>query len=119
MTHQTGYQYWNYPYADVYFRSYKPSWPPSCGHILQADPSATTGVYTIDPVGGDPFSVYCDMTTDGGGWELITARETNVLSSTTGSVVMPTSKGYAVTDARLLHDHGKYFPYFQECNHLF
>ena len=91
----------------------------SCAYILQADPSATTGVYTIDPVGGDPFSVYCDMTTDGGGWELITARETNVLSSTTGSVVMPTSKGYAVTDARLLHDHGKYFTYFQECNHLF
>ena len=74
---------------------------PSCGHILQADSSATTGVYTINPTGGDPFSVYCDMTTDGGGWELITARETNVLSSTTSSIVMPTSNN-AVTDARLL-----------------
>ena len=73
----------------------------SCAYILQADPSATTGVYTIDPIGGDPFSVHCDMTTDGGGWELIVARQKSVQGTITSSVVTPTSNN-AVTDSRLL-----------------
>lgn len=33
--------------------------------------SDSDGVYKIDPDGRDgldPFEVYCDMTTDGGGW---------------------------------------------------
>jgi hypothetical protein len=43
----------------------------SCKSILDHGNSTGDGIYLIDPDGPggeDPFEVYCDMTTDGGGW---------------------------------------------------
>ena len=39
----------------------------SCLDILNAGESQGDGVYEIEP-SGNPIGVYCDMTTDGGGW---------------------------------------------------
>ena len=43
------------------------SLPFNCEHIQHAVGSNKDGVYTIYP-SGVPLSVYCDLTTDGGGW---------------------------------------------------
>jgi prepilin-type N-terminal cleavage/methylation domain-containing protein len=107
---------------------------PSCAAILAANPSATSGAYTIDPdgAGGNAaFSVSCDMTTGGGGWTLVmrgvgamnagsirttsafnaanaTAAQTFKLADSDINAILTGSGGYMLTSSGS-YTHTRYF----------
>jgi hypothetical protein len=50
--------------------------PADCSEIKASNASAKSGPYTIDPDGAAglaPFTAWCDMVTDGGGWTIVTS----------------------------------------------
>lgn len=58
----------------------------SCAHIKATSTEAPDGTYTLADAGGGTYDVTCDMTTDGGGWTVITGEVLDDLDAITFTV---------------------------------
>lgn len=85
-----------------------PAVPASCAAIHMATPLLASGTYMIDPDGAGPdapFSVTCDMITDGGGWTVVFFPQTTNLSA---------AAAYTSSSPRLLADAQKVLIAFRD-----
>ncbi|MDD5212850.1 MAG: fibrinogen-like YCDxxxxGGGW domain-containing protein [Candidatus Gracilibacteria bacterium] len=67
----------------------------SCLDIKTNIPSSTDGIYWVKPVGvATSFQIYCDMTTDGGGWGLVVYNTSKFyLNQLTANITTPSLEG--------------------------
>lgn len=81
--------------------------PTSCVDIKAYDGAAPDGAYVIDPDGGGgsgPFEVYCNMSIDGGGWQLVSVRyqDIGVLFADAVCTGLETDCSGAIPDAQVV-----------------
>ncbi|XP_078484130.1 intelectin-1a-like [Ciona intestinalis] len=53
------------------------SLPESCNDLREIESDREDGIYKIFDSGGSEYSVYCDMSTDGGGWTFVASIHEN------------------------------------------
>lgn len=66
---------WNVPLGSASINPGK-----SAAHILSVRPDATSGTYWLEDSQGTVFEAYCDMTTNGGGWQQFAAAHSGTTS---------------------------------------
>ena len=80
----------------------------SCKAILEQSPESASGVYTISPTAGNVLDVYCDMTSQGGGWTMIVAQyEHDIVTDWNEGVqadydpTLTSKRGFALNSAQI------------------
>jgi hypothetical protein len=89
--------------------------PRSCRHILDSGNANGDGIYQVDLHGtGSTEPVWCDMTTDGGGWTHLTHKNTGTLANSSGhphSVYYSGNAGEPVAT-----ESAEWFSTYKKCN---